>query len=261
MNPTDIEWVRNPNGTKGRFWNPLTGCRGPEGTRPCAYCFGRRIAHRFAPKGTVIWSSQERGKGIYEARPGEVFPYGCAPTFYPHRLEEPLHVQKPRRIFVCSMGDLFQASVPREWIDQIFPTIARCPQHTFIILTKWPQNIGDIEPCSNVWLLTSVEDQATWDKRAPEILKLRERGWPVLGVSVEPMLGPIEPYGIERLDWVIVGGMSGTKAFYPPQDWVQRIEEMAATYNVPIFEKSNLQKDKLQPYESLTQQWPEEAPA
>ena len=257
MNPTDIEWVRNPNGTKGRSWNPVTGCLGPEGKGPCSYCYARRMAARFGPHDTVIWSSQERGKGIYEARPGEVFPYGFAPTFYPHRLEKPLRIKQPSRIVVCSMGELFGESVPQEWIDQIFPTIARCAQHRFIIMTKCPQNIGDIEPCSNVWLLTSVEDQATWDKRVPEILKLRERGWPVLGVSVEPMLGPIVPYGIEELDWVIVGGQSPASAAQPEPEWVWKLVQKCEDGGVPLFMKNNLESSCII---RLTQQWPEDAP-
>lgn len=48
----------------------------------------------------------------------------------------PLKWKKPRKIFVCSMTDLFADFVPDEWIDRMFAVMALCPQHTFQVLTK-----------------------------------------------------------------------------------------------------------------------------
>ncbi len=53
-----------------------------------------------------------------------------------HILTAPLRWQKPRRIFVNSMGDLFHEAVPDEWIDKVFAIMALAPQHTFQVLTK-----------------------------------------------------------------------------------------------------------------------------
>lgn len=88
----------------------------------------------------------------------------------------------------------------------------------------------------NVWLLTSVSDQATADRFIPPLLLTCRSLAPVLGVSAEPILGPINfrvrpspdmclvcgngpnelHYGHEYqrhgLDWVIFGGESGPKA-------------------------------------------------
>src|SRR5690606_1082275 len=54
----------------------------------------------------------------------------------------------------------------------------------------------------NVWLLTSVENQEQADKRIPELLKCRDLS-PVLGLSMEPLLGPVDlkPEWIDQLDW------------------------------------------------------------
>ncbi|MGH9676355.1 MAG: DUF5131 family protein, partial [Candidatus Acidiferrum sp.] len=53
----------------------------------------------------------------------------------------PFHWRKPRRIFVCSMTDLFGAWVKYEWLDRIFAVMALCPQHTFQVLTKRPKQM------------------------------------------------------------------------------------------------------------------------
>jgi DNA repair photolyase len=42
MNKTEIEWVKNPDGTKGYTWNPVTGC-----LHNCWYCYAAKIANRF----------------------------------------------------------------------------------------------------------------------------------------------------------------------------------------------------------------------
>jgi len=212
------------------------------------------------------YSSPPVSPGCYVAEEGETYPRGFAPTFYPHRLSEPMKVKKPSRIFCCSMGELFGPWVPNEWVRRIFGTMQDCPWHTFILLTKWPQNIlrslqeaaGDDCPLPNVWLLTSVENQETWDKRVPELLKLREHGWPVLGVSVEPMLGEIEPVGIEYLDWLIVGGQSPASAAQPKREWIDtlawtRVQRAASGNMAAVFLKNNLR-----PLlgDNLRQEWP-----
>ena len=55
----------------------------------------------------------------------------------------PLRWKKPRKIFVCSMTDLFADFVPDEWIDRVFAVMALCPQHTFQVLTKRAERMRD----------------------------------------------------------------------------------------------------------------------
>ena len=43
----------------------------------------------------------------------------------------PLCWKRPRKIFVCSMTDLFADFVPDEWIDKMFAVMALTPQHTY----------------------------------------------------------------------------------------------------------------------------------
>ena len=58
-------------------------------------------------------------------------------------LTEPLRWRKPRRVFVCSMTDLFGEWVPDEMIDRVFAVMALTPQHTFQVLTKRPERMRE----------------------------------------------------------------------------------------------------------------------
>src|SRR5438105_10732171 len=95
-------------------------------------------------------------------------------------LGAPLTWKQPRRVFVCSMTDLFGDWVPREWIVSTFSVMASAPQHQFQVLTKRPrrmaQLLGSVTfpydvrsfghldwPLPNVWLGVSIEsDQFSW---------------------------------------------------------------------------------------------------
>ena len=85
-------------------------------------------------------------------------------------LMAPLRWKRPRRIFVCSMTDLFGEWVPSGMIDRVWAIMRDCPQHTFQVLTKRADHMriyGTIRtpPLPNVWLGVSVEDQRRADER------------------------------------------------------------------------------------------------
>ena len=139
---------------------------------------------------------------------------------HPEVLAEPLRWKMPRRIFVCSMSDLFHSQVPWEFIVRVFDVMAATPWHTYQVLTKrpgrmayfaehiWPKQGGLWEPVewtspsrarvmdkwpgtawpSIVWAGTSCESQ----KYAPRLDCLARVPAPVRFVSVEPMLGPVD---------------------------------------------------------------------
>ena len=99
---TKIEWT-------DATWNPVTGCT--KVSEGCDHCYAETIAHRFA--GTAA------------------YPNGFDVTLRPERLDKPLRWQRPRRIFVNSMSDLFHKDVPDEYIARVFAVMALAPQHTF----------------------------------------------------------------------------------------------------------------------------------
>jgi len=47
---------------------------------------------------------------------------------------------------------------------------------------------------------------------------------------------------LRDVDWIIIGGMTGKKPFYPPEEWIQVIIRKADNLKIPVFEKDNLRK-------------------
>jgi protein gp37 len=123
---------------------------------------------------------------------------GFGVTTHADTLGQPLRWTRPRRIFVNSMSDLFHESVPSAFIAAVFDVMARCPQHTFQILTKRHARMralgrtavfGEHWPLPNVWLGVSVEDQRWADIRIPALLDTPAA---VRFLSCEPLLGPVD---------------------------------------------------------------------
>ena len=183
--PTKIEWAEES-------WNPVTGCTPV--SEGCENCYAARMAKRLA------------GRAGYPAdNPFRV-------TLHPERLDQPAKWRKPRRIFVCSMGDLFHEDVLAGgrfgFIDKVMQVIYDYKQHIFIILTKRPENIPNWwawETWPNLWLGVTAENQARADERIPVLLSIPAA---VHFVSIEPCLGPVDlekPVGIigDRDSWVL----------------------------------------------------------
>jgi protein gp37 len=110
--------------------------------------------------------------------------------FVDKHLEDPLRWQKPRRIFVNSMSDLFHENVPDEWIDRIFAVMALSPKHTFQILTKRSERMRD-------YMNTPGRDTKIWWAARP---LAQSRGKDIYDVL--PVPGPgMGPKGIGIKDW------------------------------------------------------------
>lgn len=121
-------------------------------------------------------------------------------------------------------------------------------------------------PLPNVWLGVSVENQAAADERIPLLLQTPAA---VRWLSCEPLLGPVDltrvvhpklrqrdaldPYiaydalrghvigpddiGQPKLDWVVVGGESGTGARPMHPDWARSLRDQCQASAVPFFFK------------------------
>ena len=83
----------------------------------------------------------------------------------------PLRWRKPRKIFVCSMTDLFADFVPDEMIDKVFAVMALAPQHTFQVLTKRPERMLAYltKPYSLGQFITITDDGRRIDTPAAEV--------------------------------------------------------------------------------------------
>jgi len=193
--------------------NPVVGCS--KISEGCQNCYAENMAARLASMGFVQYravTSSRRWNGRAE--------------FVPSELQKPDKWKKPRSIFVCSMGDLFHEWVQPEWIDRVMRMAWNNKRHTFILLTKRPENmlkyfIGLAKPgtgtdtakrllmnpnytqqdhgwhmrylrgdsLQNLVLGVSAENQGAADKRIGLLLQTPAAK---RFVSLEPMIGPVD---------------------------------------------------------------------
>jgi len=156
---------------------------------------------------------------------------------WPERLHLPLSWKKPRMIFVNSMSDLFHEAVPAAFISKIFRTMQKAHWHTFQILTKRGDRLaalsGRFPWPINVWMGVSVESPRYLNR----VERLRDVPAAVRFLSVEPLLARIPLLELTCIDWVIVGGESGTGARPMEADWVREIRDRCIASRVPFFFK------------------------
>jgi protein gp37 len=189
------------------------------------------------------------------------------------------------RVFCASLADWLDDEVPIEWLAELMDLIVRTPNLDWLLLTKrlqnWERRITDAlaevegiqsdwpsrEPYSltghwlnewiggnapaNVWLGTTVENQARADERIPQLLSIPAK---VRFLSCEPLLSDLNfwppvpgqegamtsdwsPKGLSGIHWVICGGESGPGARPMHPDWARSLRDQCASAYVPFFFK------------------------
>jgi protein gp37 len=169
--------------------------------------------------------------------------------FVEKHLEDPIRWQKPRRIFVNSMSDLFHERVPLDWIQRAFDVMLRVDRHVYQVLTKRHERLAQVlprvrlldgrqwnaEPPSHVWVGVSVENQDYAERRIPALAATPAA---VRFLSVEPLLGPVSLKGLlGGIHWVIVGEESGPGARPMNLDWVRSLRDQCVAAGVSFFFK------------------------
>lgn len=145
MAESSIEWT-------DFTWNPLRARRSDtekigwhcERVSPgCTHCYSATFNHRNLPNG---------GTGLDYTRGARE---EIATLVEPGVLRQPLSWRKPRRVFVCSMTDLFGEFYTDGQRDSVFAVMALAQHHVFQVLTKRPERmheyLSDLTTRSQRW--------------------------------------------------------------------------------------------------------------
>ena len=166
--------------------------------------------------------------------------YRFIPHDHPERLAEPLHVRKPKRIGLNFSGETFDnAFENRGYIWRgICGMMRQASWHTFVVLTKQPQNIPEDENFplpSNLWLGVSVNNNADlW-----RIDELRKTGATVKFVSFEPLQEDLGVVNLDGIQWIIIGAQTRPDV-QPKAEWVTSLMLQCKERGIKIFMKNNL---------------------
>lgn len=236
---TGIEWADST-------FNPWIGCTkvGPG----CDHCYAEaRMDNRLH---VVKWGPGQPRKRTSAANWRQPIAWD----------EQAAREGRRRRVFCASLADVFDNEVPAEWRADLFDLILRTPHLDWLLLTKRVGNVVSMLPATvnrfadvfpNVWIGATVVNQAETDRDIPKLLRVPAR---VRFLSIEPLLGPIEFSNVTKradcvaqlgksalsgVDWVIVGGESGSKARPMHPDWVRSLRDQCAAAGVPFFFKQH----------------------
>lgn len=236
---TDISWTKHT-------FNAVWGCT--KVSEGCRNCYAETLAKRW---GFDVWGPDKERRIFGDKHWAEPLKWNTEAE------------GSKSKVFCESMGDVFEdhptsiAQLPRLWA-----LIKATPNLDWQLLTKRPERIAQSLPADwgsgyqNVWLGTSVEDQAAADERIPH---LQQTVAAVRFLSCEPLLGPItfrpkardeedmvrmtlagqgeEPLMLAKIHWVIVGGESGPNWRPMDLDWARGIRDQCRAAGVAFFFK------------------------
>jgi protein gp37 len=144
---------------------------------------------------------------------------------------------KPQKVFVNSMSDLFHARVPLAFVREVFGVIADTPQHTYQVLTKrslrLPRVAEKLDWPPNLWMGVSVEDAT----ELARIDHLRAVPAAVRFLSCEPLIGDLGDLDLGGIGWLICGGESGSRARPMHPRWARTLRDQCVSSGVPYFFK------------------------
>lgn len=268
---TKIEWC-------DYSWSPWTGCT--KVSAGCAHCYAEARDKRHLQEKIDHW-----GKGAprllrAESSWKEPLKWNKAWNKAQYFTRVQGQPEPAKSTIFPSLCDWLDEEVPVEWLARFLGLIYDTPNLNWLLLTKRPENwrsrmnavanadftgleagteLADAwTDCldmpergawpENVWIGTSVEDQANADRRIPELLKI-----PAVRrfLSLEPLLGPVDLVSdiqhhshplhksspINCIDWLIIGGESGRGARPCHVDWIRSLVKQGKEAGVATFVK------------------------
>jgi protein gp37 len=197
-------------------------------------------------------------------------------SWYPPAWDLVDTLKKPSRVFVGSTFELFHESLPYNWMEYNLLTAKKYPQHTFIFLTKQPQNLIKFSPFSdNCWVGVTATNDSMFRIACANLAEVQAK---MKYISFEPLLdwsNYFSTCGLKEdnslgdnwmkhagIKWVINGAMTGSLedikkmlmvypqltpmpwgkrwTLQPKIEWVEEIEKACNKAGIPVFEKNNL---------------------
>lgn len=221
-----IEWTHHT-------FNPWWGC--VKVSPACDHCYAETWAKRL---GEGLWGPHTPRRFFSDAHWKE-----------PLRWDKEAAKEKVRlRVFCASMADVFENRPDLVAERQrLLELIERTPNLDWLLLTKRIHLVRKQLPKgydfpSNVWLGATVEDQAAAQKRIKHLLEFNSPS--VRFLSCEPLLSAIDltPYLVRnnrgtRVDWVIAGGESGSRARPMDPAWPASLQKQCSSAKVPFHFK------------------------
>ena len=219
-----IEWTHHT-------FNPWWGCK--KVSPACDHCYAELWAKRM---GHSLWGKDSPRRFFSDAHWREPLKWN----------EDARHSGERHRVFCASMADVFEyrgdLNLER---TRLWDLIENTPYLDWLLLTKRPQNVRRLAPWRtnwppNVWLGTSVENQAQAEKRLPFLLK---NSASIRFLSCEPLLGPLDLREWFRrkefypIDWIIAGGESGAASRPMHPDWISTLLHQCKEFDVPFHFK------------------------
>jgi protein gp37 len=132
---------------------------------------------------------------------------------------------------------VFDNEVDPQWRADLWDVIRATPLLRWMLLTKRIGNVPKMIPAdwpfAHVGIMATIVNQTEWNR---DYSKLAAVPAPWRGVSMEPLLGPID-IGGARPDWIITGGESGPRHRPVDAEWVCSISDQCARNGIAFHHK------------------------
>jgi protein gp37 len=260
---TGIEWT-------DATWNPTTGC---DRVSPgCDHCYAMTLAPRLKAMGSPRYqkdgdprtSGPGFGVSVHPSaldqplrwrRPRRVFVNSMSDLFHDEIPDE--YIARVWAVMALAPRHTFQVLTKRH--GRMRSLLNSTSFRTACFEAYWTERraaglagtqLDDVPwPLPNVWLGVSVENQQWADIRVPALV---ETPAAVRFLSCEPLLGPVAfncarpevcaeggrcGAGLLGIDWVIVGGESGSRARPMNPDWARDLRHQCETAEVAFHFK------------------------
>lgn len=246
MNRTKIEFAHTTV-------NPIVGCSPV--SPGCDHCYAARMAHYRLGKNPA--TPQYAGMTtLTEAGPKWT---GAMRSLGPkHMMAAKAELERAKarkRVFLCSMSDLYHRLVPPETRLDVYGILPwRLPRHAFIVITKRSGRMnaemlefGKRRVLDNVMLMATCENMEMLLQRAQYMRELAAVGWHT-GLILEPMLEPMTLQDVlydlggvrnEWSPWVVCGMEQGPGRRTLCTDAARQIAHECAVAGIPFFFKKD----------------------